>query len=261
MLLDFNHPLAGIDVQRSIETANLWNRALGKVEDALRWAGIETALETPTEFDDEDAYRREDEAEDAHFYRSPRPVLHVDATCAAAIRGFYAARLTPGARVLDLMSGWRSHLPSGLGWVTGLGMNDWELRANPELTDYLVQDLNREPRLPFPAASFDAAVTTVSFEYLVRPLEVLAELRRVLRPGGSLMITLSTRSFPTKAIRLWERLHPMERLGWLLQCLQRSGFAEIESLVERGLARDREDRYAPRLPEMDPLFAASGSAP
>jgi ubiquinone/menaquinone biosynthesis C-methylase UbiE len=38
--------------------------------------------------------------------------------------------------------------------------------------------------LPFADASFDAVVNCVSIDYLVRPVTVLREVARVLRPGG-----------------------------------------------------------------------------
>ena len=47
-----------------------------------------------------------------------------------------------------------------------------------------MHDLNADPVLPFADASFDAVLNCVSVDYLVRPVEVLAEVARVLRPGG-----------------------------------------------------------------------------
>ena len=67
----------------------------------------------------------------------------------------------------------------------------------------MVHDLNRDPRLPFDDGSFDAAVCCVSVDYLTRPVEVFADLARVVRPGGPLVCTYSNRCFPTKAIRGW----------------------------------------------------------
>jgi ubiquinone/menaquinone biosynthesis C-methylase UbiE len=43
--------------------------------------------------------------------------------------------------------------------------------------------------LPFPPASFDVAVSVSSFHYWPAPARGLEELRRVLRPGGRLIIT------------------------------------------------------------------------
>ena len=57
------------------------------------------------------------------------------------------------------MSSWVSHLPPEATYrrVVGLGMNEAELRANARLDAYVVQDLNREPRLPFADGEFDGA--------------------------------------------------------------------------------------------------------
>lgn len=44
-----------------------------------------------------------------------------------------------------------------------------------------------EETLPFADASFDAIVSNMVFEHVMRPTEVLAELHRVLRPGGAML--------------------------------------------------------------------------
>ncbi len=106
------------------------------------------------------------------------------------------------------MSSCVSHLPDELvcASVTGLGMNRAELEANPRLTDHLVHDLNARPVLPFDRARFDACLIAVSVQYLTRPLEVFADIARVLRPGAPCMVSFSNRMFPTKAIAIWRAL-------------------------------------------------------
>jgi len=96
-----------------------------------------------------------------------------------------------GAEILDWMSSWVSHLPAETNFarVAVHGMNAHELDANPRATDRCVQNLNAEPELPYASESFDAAVNAVSVQYLVRPVEVFASVRRVLRPGGRLVIS------------------------------------------------------------------------
>ncbi|MBB85510.1 MAG: methyltransferase type 11 [Deltaproteobacteria bacterium] len=150
-----------------------------------------------------DATNRVDESPDAHFYAMARMVVHIDEATIAALTDYYAEILTPGADVLDLMSSWVSHLPEAptLGRVAGLGMNAEELAANPRLSESVVHDLNVDPTLPFDDASFDFVVNAVSVQYLTRPLEVFAEIARVLRPGGRSIVAMSHRCFPTKAIR------------------------------------------------------------
>ena len=66
-----------------------------------------------------------------------------------------------------------------------------------------MHDLNRDPALPFADATFDDATCCVSVDYLIRPVEVFAEVARVLRPGGRFVVTFSNRCFPTKVIRGW----------------------------------------------------------
>jgi SAM-dependent methyltransferase len=221
---------------------------------------METQAQTPTDFDAHDAYTREDETPDAAFYAEPRKVTHVDAVCARRIQALYRTVLPEDARVLDLMAGWRSHLPDMVKSAVGLGMNADELADNPQLGERIVHDLNADPRLPFPDASFDAVVCTVSFEYLTQPQKIVAEAKRVLRPGGMFVVTLSNRYFPPKVIRLWTQLHPMERMAWVGTLIKQAGFKKVETYVERGLKRPKDDRYADQLTESDPLFATWGVA-
>lgn len=254
---DFNHPLASHAVATQRE--QLPGAAVGRAALLFQWAGMEVPLaDADTGFDDPGAWEREDPDDDSIFYTQPRRVLHVDQACAARIAAFYAAALAPGARVLDLMAGWRSHLPRGLGSTVGLGMNGEEMADNSELDAALVHDLNRNPTLPFVDRCFDAVVNTVSFEYLIQPERILPEVYRVLRPGGVFAVVFSNRYFPPKAIRLWTRLHSMECLGCVLQQLHHAGFTDLQTRVEQGLQRPAEDRYADRLKEMDPLFGVWG---
>ncbi|MBI1181972.1 MAG: methyltransferase domain-containing protein [Alphaproteobacteria bacterium] len=153
-------------------------------------------------------FARVDETPDTVFYRPPRIVSHIDEPAQAALAAFYRERLPAGGRILDLMSSCVSHLPAGVSFdrVIGHGMNVTELKANPQLTGGFVQDLNRSPPLPFADATFDACVLAVSVQYLTRPLEVFAEVARVLKPGAPFVISFSNRMFPTKAVALWRAL-------------------------------------------------------
>jgi ubiquinone/menaquinone biosynthesis C-methylase UbiE len=68
---------------------------------------------------------------------------------------------------------------------------------------YLVQ--TSAERLPFADDSFDAAVATLVFCSVTSPQEAFAELRRVVRPGGT--------------IALLEHVRPAGLLGWLFDAL------------------------------------------
>jgi SAM-dependent methyltransferase len=111
------------------------------------------------------------------------------------------------------MSSWVSHFRTPPATLVGLGMNPRELEANDALRARVVQDLNVDSTLPFGPGTFDHVVCCVSIDYLVRPLEVFAEVARVLRPGGLFVCTFSNRCFPTKAIRGWLQTDDAGRVG------------------------------------------------
>ncbi len=179
-------------------------------------------------------FARADERPDPEFYGPPRLVTHIDDGAIAAVGALYAELGIDGSapapvRVLDLMSSWVSHFRTPPAELVVLGMNAAELAANRAASERVVHDLNADPRLPLPDGDVDAAVCCVSIDYLTRPIEVLAEVARVLRPGGRLAVTFSNRCFPTKAVRGW-LLTDDEQHGALVAELVRraGGFTEPE---------------------------------
>lgn len=212
-----------------------------------------------TEMTDEDVLNRQlpanfferiDASPDGEFYREPRFVQHIDEVTIEALTRWYREFLFAGADVLDLMSSWVSHYPEDmpLGRVTGLGMNAAELNANPRLTEHRVHDLNLEPELPFDSAAFDRATLAVSIQYLVRPVEAMRSVARVLRPGGRLGIAMSHRMFPTKAIRAFHQLPQPERVRLVGAYLVLGGFENV-AFVDRSPASG------------DPLWILVGETP
>jgi SAM-dependent methyltransferase len=198
-----------------------------------------------------DFFRRFDEADDEDFYRWPRRVVHIDDGAIATIGEIFASRISPGSEILDLMSSWRSHLPSQLkpARVVGLGLNQEEMLDNPALSEVVVHNVNREARLPFAGASFDAVVMTVSVQYLTRPIETFAEVGRVLRVGGPFVVTFSNRMFPTKAVALWQGANDQGRVAIVTRYFTESrAFAKIEVI----------DRSVRQGTPADPVWAVIG---
>lgn len=152
-----------------------------------------------------EAFAREDESPDDHFYCVPRRVVHIDDGAIRALGRLYAEVLPAGGHLLDLMSSWRSHLAAGepRREVVGLGLNAEEMGDNPQLTKSIVHDVNRHERLPFGDREFDGAACAVSIQYVTHPLRLFRELRRVLRPGAPFVVSFSNRCFPTKAVAVW----------------------------------------------------------
>jgi SAM-dependent methyltransferase len=175
------------------------------------------------------AFERLDETPDGLFYAPPRLVTHIDEGAIDALTGFLREVVPPGGAVLDLMSSWVSHLPPEVAYaeVVGHGMNAEELAANPRLDRWFVQDLNADPSLPLADDTFDAALCTVSVQYLQQPVAVLREAARVLKPGSPLVISFSNRCFPTKAVAIWRALDDRGHTQLVSLYLQRAGFAEI----------------------------------
>ncbi|MFD1721684.1 class I SAM-dependent methyltransferase [Amnibacterium endophyticum] len=195
-------------------------------------------------------FARDDESADTRFYRAPRLVTHIDAGAIDAVGALYE-ELGVSGRVLDLMSSWVSHLRATPEHLAVLGLNRAELDANPQAAERVVQDLNEETALPFPDGSFDAVLCCVSIDYLVRPVAVLAEAARVLRPGAPVVLTFSNRLFPTKAVRGWLLASEDERCAIAAEYLrQAGGFTEPEASLRTPPGPDRGGRYGG-----DPLYA------
>jgi SAM-dependent methyltransferase len=156
------------------------------------------------------------------------------------------------------MASWESHLPASLQGVhlTGLGMNETELAANPDMEDYIVHDLNDNPAIPLKSEMFDAVICTASVEYLTQPYEVFEDVFRLLKSGGVFVVTFSNRWFPTKTISLWPEMHEFERLGLVLEYFRQSGWSkDINTSSMRGLPRPDDDPYFTQMNYSDPVYA------
>jgi hypothetical protein len=175
------------------------------------------------------AFERQDDGDDLAFYALPRLVTHIDEAAVAALSACYRALIPQSGRVLDLMSSWVSHLPDDASYaeVVGHGMNAEELAANPRLTRWFVQDLNRDPVLPLEDGAADAALCCVGVQYLRRPLEVFREVRRVLVPGAPFVVSFSNRCFPTKAVAVWRGLDTRGHAALVGLYLERAGFEGV----------------------------------
>lgn len=170
-------------------------------------------------------FRRQDESDDRLFYSEPRLVVHIDYEAIGAISAYFRDALPSEGVVLDLMSSWRSHMPADLPLKTliGLGLNPIELNENPQLHERIVHDLNADPVLPLDDCSLDAAVVTVSIQYMTRPVEVFREVNRALKPGAAFHVIYSNRMFPTKAIAIWQSLDDRRRAQLIASYFQNSG--------------------------------------
>ena len=120
--------------------------------------------------------------------RAPRPIrrwaLHFESEITESVERF-AAALPSGSLVLDAGSGEGQHkqfFPNQryFGVDLAVGNAHWNYRDLDALADLTA--------LPFPAHTFDAALNIVTLEHLRHPAAALAEIARVLKPGGRLLL-------------------------------------------------------------------------
>ena len=209
-------------------------------------------------FQDERYFKRVDESPDSAFYEEPRFVTHIDDEAIKSLTEYYAHVMSPGADVLDICSSWISHLPDGLtlGRVAGLGMNEAELSRNKRLTEWVAQDLNVDPTLPYEDNSFDFVCNVVSVDYLTKPMAIFEEMHRVLKPGGTALMSFSNRCFPTKAIAMWTGSDDAAHI-WIVgsyykfSALEKGGWADTKAVDISAAGGGRGD----------PMWVVQGSKP
>jgi SAM-dependent methyltransferase len=97
----------------------------------------------------------------------------------------FAATLAPGARVVDAGAGECRHRSlfarqRYLGVDLGVGDARWDYGKLDVVADLA--------RLPFSSACFDASLCLVTLEHVAEPGRVLAEIARVLKSGGRMLL-------------------------------------------------------------------------
>jgi SAM-dependent methyltransferase len=116
------------------------------------------------------------------------------------------ARVASGSRVLDIGcrdGGLRAFLPAGVRYQ---GIDVAQEFASP---DILIRDI--ASGIPFPDESFDYVFTIEVLEHVHNPWEALTEIRRVLRPGGVLILSVPN-PYHVKEL-IWNLLQIPDRQG------------------------------------------------
>jgi len=174
-----------------------------------------------------DDFSRIDPTDDGLFYAVPRLVYHIDEPAVASLTQYYRKNITPGSEILDICASWVSHypleFPKVMKRISATGMSWLELKANDQLTDFEAKNLNDDPKLPYDDNSFDVVTCVVSIDYIIDPIKVLKECRRVLRPGGKVIISQSNRCFQTKAVKMWLSMNDRQHLELIDGYLQYAG--------------------------------------
>jgi SAM-dependent methyltransferase len=201
-----------------------------------------------------------DRSDDALFYAEPRFVHHLDGAFRARLTALYRQRIPPCAVVLDLMSSWVSHLPEDVAYerVIGHGLNEQELAANPRLDQHWIQNLNIEQQLPLADASVDVTLMVAGWQYLQQPEAIAAELLRITRPGGEVIIAFSNRMFFQKAPQIWTDGGDREHLDYIAKVLVAQGWPPPTIMAESTSAPGPMGWLGAK---GDPFFAVIASRP
>lgn len=139
------------------------------------------------------------------------------------------ARPAPGARVLDVASGFGQDtraLASGGAFAVGAEpstrMLGWARLVDAKEAASAAASVPRSPRwvqawghrLPFGDGSFDAALCKGALDHFDRPEAAIAEMARVVRPGGRVVLAIA--NFESLACRV-ARIVDVVREDWLVR--------------------------------------------
>ena len=117
-----------------------------------------------------------------------RHVQHFETRIREEVEGF-GRSLPDAARVLDAGAGEGQYAACFArqrytGVDLGIGDGEWNYTKLDAVADL--------EALPFADATFDAAINIVTLEHVREPARVMAEIARVLKPGGRLLLAVPT---------------------------------------------------------------------
>jgi SAM-dependent methyltransferase len=122
--------------------------------------------------------------------------------------------------------------------------------------DNLSWDLGRADALPYPDAAFEAVVTRFSLHHLMDPAKALAEMLRVCRPGGRVVVCDVYTTTPEQAAE-YDRLERLRDPSHV-RALR---LEELRALMADAKLDDRAEAFARLSMKLDRLLAGSFPVP
>jgi len=137
----------------------------------------------------------------------------------AAIRSL---GIRPGHHVLEVGIGTGLNLPIYPGWcrLTGIDLSEEMLeKAHEKVAELALSNVTLRAMdatvMDFGESEFDSSVATYTISAVPDPVSVLREMRRVVKPGGSIVVLNHFRSEQRVVGRLEDLVAPVcTRLGW-----------------------------------------------
>ena len=265
-MLDCNHPLSRHPIRMIMQVEAVHQGSHGDADHNRDIAamvcdqgpGLQDRLpQQETDFFSDQPFRRQDEGDDADYFRAPSLTPFWDRRALAQVSAHYDRLIPAQAHILDLMAGAHSPLEESSLDIARLccaGLNAAELVHNPICHQRLVLNVNTIEALPFADQQFDVVLIHAAIEYVTQPFLLFREISRVVKPRGRIIISFTNRWLPDKAIRLWSDVDEFERPAIILSYLRSTGtFSNFQSYSKRGLSAADEDRRAGFI-HSDPVY-------
>jgi SAM-dependent methyltransferase len=153
---------------------------------------------------------------------------------------FARTLIPPGSHVLEVGSGegyGTAKLAGTAGRVTGLDVDESTVARASERygSDKVKFKAYSGLSMPFGAGSFDAAVSFQVIEHVADVPSFVAEIRRVLKPDGPLVLTTPNRAYRLKpGQKPWNRFHLREYSADDLAAVLKANFKDISIWGVRG---------------------------
>jgi len=129
--------------------------------------------------------------------------------------------IKPGSRILDIGAGsnkYKKHF------------SDCEFKTQDFKQYGEIDYVSDIVKIPVPDQSFDVVICTEVLEHVIRPDLGMAEISRVLKPGGTAYITTPFRA----GIHCLPHYHSGLSEFWYQHYLEKYGFSEIEIKAKKG---------------------------
>lgn len=149
-------------------------------------------------------------------------------------------------------------------WVSGVDP-ERAVFDNPQLDDAALLDL-ADLRIPYPDASFDVVFADNVMEHVVDPPATLAEIRRVLKPGGRFLaktpnkwhyMPIIARLTPTAFHRYYNRLRGRESIDTFPTQYRFNTAAEVHAIARASGLQVRRIDFVEGRPEYLRFLAAA----
>jgi SAM-dependent methyltransferase len=187
-----------------------------------------------------------------HGYRND-PLLDLMARCAEVKPDDAVLDVACGPGIISCYFARRARHVAGVDVVPAMLERARRYQTEQQIEN-VTWRLGSSTELPFPDNTFACAVTRFSFHHFLEPLAALREMKRVTKPGGTVLVCdVAPRPETQAAFNHWEILRDPSHTRALTQAefeaLGKDAGLELRQLENSTLDRDLEDLLAGSFPK------------